>query len=216
MKQILIVEDDIALNSGLCRALNGDDRHIVSCNTLRDAREQIMISKPTLVLLDINLPDGIGFDLLKEIKSQDANIAVILLTANDTDMDIVEGLEIGADDYITKPFSLSVLRARVNVQLRKASDKIEKMSYIDGKYMFDFESMIFTVSGVKVELSKTEQRLLKLLVLNASNTMSRSTLIDKIWTDGSEYVDENALSVAVKRLRDKLKAQDRIKTVYGL
>ena len=90
MKQILIVEDDIALNSGLCRALNGDDRHIVSCNTLRDAREQIMISKPTLVLLDINLPDGIGFDLLKEIKSQDANIAVILLTANDTDMDIVE------------------------------------------------------------------------------------------------------------------------------
>ena len=105
MKQILIVEDDIALNSGLCRALNGDDRHIVSCNTLRDAREQIMISKPTLVLLDINLPDGIGFDLLKEIKSQDANIAVILLTANDTDMDIVEGLEIGADDYITKPFS---------------------------------------------------------------------------------------------------------------
>jgi len=216
MKQILIVEDNIALNSGLCRALNGDDRHIVSCNTLRDAREQIMISKPTLVLLDINLPDGIGFDLLKEIKAQDANIAVILLTANDTDMDIVEGLEIGADDYITKPFSLSVLRARVNVQLRKASYKIEKMSYIDGKYMFDFESMIFTVSGVKVELSKTEQRLLKLLVLNASNTMSRSTLIDKIWTDGSEYVDENALSVAVKRLRDKLKAQDRIKTVYGL
>ena len=154
--------------------------------------------------------------LIKEIKSQDANIAVILLTANDTDMDIVEGLEIGADDYITKPFSLSVLRARVNVQLRKASDKIEKMSYIDGKYMFDFESMIFTVSGVKVELSKTEQRLLKLLVLNASNTMSRSTLIDKIWTDGSEYVDENALSVAVKRLRDKLKAQNRIKTVDGL
>ena len=154
-------------------------------------------------------------DFLKELKEADPARPVILLTANDTDMEIVAGLEQGADDYITKPFSLSVLRARVNTQLRKALSVNGKTFQID-RFMFDFDQMRFSVNGAAIELSKTEQKLLRLLVENQGNAMSRNTLVDRIWTDGGEYVDGNALSVTVKRLRDKLGAQDYIQTVYGI
>lgn len=216
MQQLLIVEDDKELNKGLCLALKSVDRQVIGCLNLQSAREQFMVQKPTLIVLDINLPDGSGLDFLREVKEKDLSIPVILLTANDTDVDIVEGLEQGADDYITKPFSLVVLRARVNTQLRKsnipATDTVFKM----GKFIFDFENMIFFVNDLQVELSKTEQKLLRLLTANVGISMSRSELVDRIWTDGSEYVDENALSVTVKRLRDKLDAANYIKTIYGI
>ena len=142
--------------------------------------------------------------------------SVILLTANDTDLDIVDGLERGADDYITKPFSLSVLRARVNTQLRKQASSHKNAPFHMDLFHFDFEAMTFYVGDSKVELSKTEQKLLRLLVENRGRTMTRGDLVDRIWTDGAEYVDENALSVTIKRLRDKLGAQKHIKTVYGI
>lgn len=213
MEQILIVEDDIALNQGLCRALKSENRQLISCLNLKAAREQLLCGGAALILLDINLPDGSGLDFLNELKANDPARPVILLTANDTDMDVVAGLEQGADDYITKPFSLSILRARVNTQLRK--NRSSSLFQIDG-FVFEFDKMQFSADGVKVELSKTEQRLLRLLVENQGIAMSRGTLIDRIWTDGAEYVDENALSVTVKRLRDKLGAQNYIKTVYGI
>ena len=217
MEQILIIEDDMALNKGLCKALTTDNRQPISCTDIRSAREQILCSMPSLILLDINLPDGSGLDFLKEIKKGSDSIPVILLTANDTDLDIVNGLELGADDYITKPFSLAVLRARVNTQLRKkTSATVPNSVIIIGDYSFDFSTMEFSVRDKKVELSKTEQKLLRLLIENRGTVMSRSALVDRIWTDGAEYVDENALSVTVKRLRDKLEAHQYIKTIYGI
>lgn len=215
MEQLLIVEDDRDLNQGLCKALKTDGRQIVSCTDLHSAREQLALLPPALVLLDVNLPDGSGLDLLREIKARTSALPVVLLTANDTDMDIVNGLEQGADDYITKPFSLSVLRARVNTQLRKAGAS-KTGCYHSGPYVFDFANMSFSVSGKAVELSKTEQKLLQLLVENAGTTVPRGVLLDRIWTDGAEFVEENALSVTVKRLRDKLGAQKTIQTVYGI
>ena len=140
----------------------------------------------------------------------------IKLTANDMETDIVAGLELGADDYITKPFSLAVLRARVNTALRRKNPEKTSASFLTDCYSFDFDKMEFFYNGIKTELSKTEQKLLRLLVENAGITLSRDKLIDMVWTDGAEYVDENALSVTVKRLRDKLNAQDHIKTVYGI
>ena len=216
MEQLLIIEDDKGLNQGLCKALKADNRQIFSCQDLKTAREQLLCGSVSLILLDINLPDGSGLDFLREIKEKTPDVPVILLTANDTDMDIVDGLERGADDYITKPFSLSVLRARVNTQLRKIIT-IPKNTpiYID-HFCFDFGNMTFCVGDAKVELSKTEQKLLYLLVENRGLVMSRGNLVDRIWTDGAEYVDENALSVTIKRLRDKLGAQEYIKTVYGI
>jgi DNA-binding response OmpR family regulator len=214
--QIVIVEDDKDLGAGLCKALKDDSRSIVHCEDLKSAREQIFLTKPALILLDINLPDGNGLDLVREIREKNLSYPVILLSANDTDSDIVKGLELGADDYVTKPFSLSILRARVNTQLRKSEPLTVGDVVAIGGYSFDFARMIFSVDGEEVSLSKTEQRLLKMLVSNRGITLSRDNLVDRLWTDGAEYVDENALSVAIKRLRDKLKAKDYIKTVYGL
>lgn len=216
MEQLLIVEDDKILNQGLCKALKEENRKIYSCQTIQAAREQLLCSRISLVLLDINLPDGSGLDFLRKLKSDFPDLPVILLTANDTDIDIVDGLEHGADDYITKPFSLSVLRARVNTQLRKVHAAPGKSLISFDYYTFDFLHLRFCVKDTPVELSKTEQKLLYLLIQNRGMVVGRNELIDRIWTDGAEFVDENALSVTVKRLRDKLSAQNYIKTIYGI
>ena len=139
-----------------------------------------------------------------------------MLTANDLESDIVAGLEQGADDYITKPFSLAILRARVGAQLRKRKNADAHEPIRIGDYFFDFDRMEFISAGKSVSLSKTEQKLLRILVENAGLTMSRDRLMEAVWTNDSEFVDENALSVAVKRLRDKLNAGEQIKTVYGI
>ena len=214
MKKILIVEDDSTLSAGLCRALKSDETETASAGDLKSARELLAKGGVSLVILDVNLPDGNGFDFLAYIKSE-YRLPVVMLTANDLETDIVAGLEAGADDYIIKPFSLAVLRARINTQLRRSEEKKDGR-FITGRYVFDFDRMEFTVDGTAAELSKTEQKLLRILTDNAGITLSRDKLVDRIWTDGSEYVDENALSVTVKRLRDKLDAKDSIKTVYGI
>ena len=166
MEQLLIIEDDNGLNQGLCKALKAENRIIFSCPNIKSAKEQLMCGDVSLILLDINLPDGSGLDLLHDIKKETPDLPVILLTANDTDMDIVDGLEKGADDYITKPFSLSVLRARVNTQLRKSAAAAKEQVIKTSHFAFDFFHCRFLVDGREVELSKTEQRLLRLLVEN--------------------------------------------------
>ena len=182
MKDLLIVEDDPTLGEGIRLALQAPELRPQLCRSLADAGDLLSRRSFDLLILDINLPDGNGLDLLRALR-RESEVPVILLTANDLETDIVAGLELGADDYITKPFSLAVLRARV-------------------------------------ELSKTEQKLLRLLVEHRGQTLTRAALVDRIWTDGAEYVDENALSVTVKRLRDKLEDMPSkpryIKTVYGL
>lgn len=215
MKKILIVEDDNTLSAGLCRALKSEETETVAAENLHSSRELLAKGGFSLVILDVNLPDGNGFDFLPYIKKE-YGIPVIMLTANDLETDIVAGLEAGADDYITKPFSLAVLRARVNTQLRKSADRKNNDRFAIDNYIFDFEKMEFSVDGVMIELSKTEQKLLRILTDNTGITLSRDKLVDRIWTDGAEYVDENALSVTIKRLRDKLNAKDSIKTVYGI
>jgi len=226
MQYILVVEDDAGLNKGLCTALKSDGRSVISCSSIGEAREQMMLFVPSLVLLDENLPDGNGLHFLPEIKKHNSRIRVIMVTANDTDPDIVAGLESGADDYITKPFSIAVLRARVNTQLKACEAESGSGTgvgtgnhsevYAKGGFEFDFRNMIFKAEGTSVELSKTEQKLLMALVMNEGRVLKRDQLIDKIWTDGGDYVDENALSVVIKRLRTKLGATKQIRTVYGL
>lgn len=214
MKQILLLEDDTALGRGIQLALQGQEAQVTLVNTLAQAREALGKGRFDLLLLDVNLPDGSGLELLRQVRGQ---VPVILLTANDLETDIVTGLESGAEDYITKPFSLAVLRARVNAQLRrgKRDARVEV-----GPFVFDFDRMEFRKDGKALELSKTEQKLLRLLVENRGQTLARGTLVDRIWTDGAEYVDENALSVTVKRLRGKLEenpsAPQYLKTVYGI
>lgn len=213
MNRILIAEDDSALNNGIALALRDGGTEFESVFDIKGARAALSAKKFDLIILDINLPDGSGFDFLRELR-EGCDTPVIMLTAHDMETDIVTGFELGADDYVTKPFSLAVLRARVGVQLKKKNKGSNIYKY--GKYSFDFDRLDFTVDGTSTELSKTEQKLLRILVENRGNTVPREQLLSRIWPDGSEYVDENALSVAVKRLRDKLGGSDVIKTVYGV
>ena len=207
--KILIVEDDTALNNGIALSLNTDNT--IQAFSIEEAKSKLDTSID-LVILDINLPDGSGIDLCREIRKT-SNVPIIFLTANDMEIDIVTGLESGADDYITKPFSLAVLRARINAVVRRRQTDGNKFE--EGSFSFDFDNMLFYADNVPVELSKTEQRLLKLLVSNRGVTLSRDMLIDRVWTDGAEFVEENALSVTVKRLRKKLPGIP-LKTVYGI
>ena len=217
LHRILIVEDDPALGQGIRIALQSERLAITVVRTLADAHIALAGGDYALMLLDINLPDGSGLDFLLGLR-QSSRMPVILITANDMETDIVVGLESGADDYITKPFSLAVLRARVHTQLRKIA--VRETRIVIGAFVFDFERMEYQKDGVELTLSKTEQKLLRLLVENRGRVLSRADLVDRIWTDGAEYVDENALSVTVKRLRDKLEecpSKPRyLKTVYGI
>lgn len=218
MEKILIVEDDKALSNGIALALKAEGYLFIQTQDLAEAREILDRQEISLVILDLNLPDGSGLTLLTEIKEKQET-PVVILTANDLETDIVTGLELGADDYTTKPFSLMVLRARINTQMRKMR-RGGLQVYQAGKFYFAFSSMEFIKGNQRIELSKTEQKLLRLLVENRGLTLSRGELVDRVWTDGAQYVDENALSVTVKRLRDKLEdnpsAPRYIKTVYGI
>lgn len=218
MQKILLLEDDVALGNGIRLALQGPQVQIVLCRTLAQAQDPIAQGSFDLLILDINLPDGSGLQLLEQVRKR-SDVPVILLTANDMEMDVVTGLESGADDYITKPFSLAILRARVNAQLRRGTSPKTSCIEIDG-FRFDFDRIEFRRDGQIIELSKTEQKLLRILIENRGQTLPRATLVDRVWTDGAEYVDENALSVTVKRLRGKLEDNPSnpkyLKTVYGI
>ena len=219
MKQIFLLEDDETLGRGIAMALTGPETSVICHPSLAKAREALAEERFDLLILDVNLPDGSGLGLLRQVRAAGDSTPVILLTANDLELDEVTGLEAGADDYITKPFSLAVLRARVNTQLRRGASKVSP-SLSMGPFAFDFEQMDFRRNGRLVELSKTEQKLLWMLVENRGHAVPRATLVDRVWTDGAEFVEENALSVTVKRLRSKLEADpsrpEYLKTVYGI
>jgi DNA-binding response OmpR family regulator len=203
MDDILIVEDDRALSQGIRLGLEGEGRRFIQTSTL-DQGERALEERPfSLVVLDLNLPDGSGLELLRRLRARSA-LPVLILTAND--------LELGADDYVTKPFSLAVLRARVNNLLRRAHSRRTVLEL--PPFTFDFQEMTYTRNGVPLELSRTEQRLLRLLAEHRGQTLPRARLLEQVW-DGGEFVDENALSVAVNRLRAKL-TDAPIRTVYGV
>ena len=213
MKHIFLLEDDETMGRGIAMALTGTDTSVTCRSTLTQARETLAEERFDLLILDANLPDGSGLDLLRQVRTNGDATPVILLTANDLELDEVTGLEAGADDYITKPFSLAVLRARVNAQLRRSAPVQPQRLELDG-FTFDFARLEFARDGVPIDLSKTEQRLLRLLVENRGRTLPRELLLERVW-DGGAFVDENALSVAVGRLRAKLGGAP-IRTVYGV
>lgn len=219
MPGILIIEDDAVLNNGIVLSLKQDGFDFSQALTVKEARQYLDKQKFDLVILDINLPDGTGFDLCREIR-RTSSVPIIMLTANDMELDIVTGLDLGADDYVTKPFSLMVLRARVDALLRRTGKNLAPVRIDLGDCVFDFDNMEFIKNGHELTLSKTEQKLLKLLVNNRGTILPRSLLIDRIWSDGAEYVDENALSVSISRLRNKLEdipSRPRyIHTIYGI
>lgn len=213
---IQIVEDDRALSDGIRLALREPELTFIQNTNIRQAKQTFEQEKPELMILDVNLPDGSGYEYLEWVRAR-SGIPVLMLTANDMEIDEVTGLSLGADDYMTKPFSIAVLRARIQALRRRLGEK-NKNAYAGDGFSFDFEKLKFFANGQEIFLSVNEQRLLRLLVENPGRILTREVLVDRIWGDG-EYVDENALSVTVRRLRAKLEDEGThgscIQTVYG-
>ena len=216
MEQLLIIEDDIGLNQGLSKALKADDRQIISCQDLKTAKEQLLCGGVSLILLDINLPDGSGLELLREVKENLPGIPVILLTANDTDLDIVDGLERGADDYITKPFGMMEFIARVKAVLRRSSRhgddrefSCEELRIFPGRHQVYCDDQ-------PVELTRKEFELLLYLMENRGIVMTRDQILCHIW--GYDFDGETrTVDVHVRTLRQKLGDTGRlIETVRGV
>ena len=210
--KLMIVEDDKALAKGIELALSEKENEITVCHDLKTAEEMWESENADLVILDVNLPDGSGYDFLAFVK-ESSKVPVILLTANDLEIDQVTGLSLGADDYITKPFSLAVLREQRENQSIKS---ILPNCYVIENLKFDFERLCFFKGEEELSLSRNEQKLLQIFLKNQGRILTREILMERLWQDGAEFVDENALSVTINRLRKKIEGGTKyIQTVYG-
>ena len=217
MKSILLVEDDESLNQGITLKLKKEGYRVSSAFSLEEAEELFDSAAWDLLICDVGLPDGSGLDFCRRVRRV-SDVYILFLTALDSEIDMVTAYDLGADDYMTKPFSLMVLRARIRALLRR-TEKGQEKEYLQPPFAFHFASMEFYKEGRPVELSKTEQRILYLLVFNPGQIITRERLLEWVWPDGTEYVEDNALSVGIRRLRDKLEEDASkpvyIRTVYG-
>lgn len=216
--KILVVEDDQLLNTTLCYNLSAVGYEVDAALTKGVAKCLCGKQEYDLIVLDINLPDGNGFDFCRDMKERHPDTAVIFLTANDMESDMLRGYELGADDYVTKPFPMSVFQKKVSVLL----DRIKKQDggdcYDDGNLIVNFAEMAATLNGEAVLFTSMEYRLLKVLTKNPQIVLTRQVLLEKLWDIDGNFVDEHALTSAISRIRGKIEKPDKsyIKTVYGM
>jgi len=217
MKRILVVEDDMMLNSGLCYNLELDHYQAVFAYDTAMALEKIKDEPFDLIVLDVNLPDGSGFDLCKKIKTIQ-EVPIVFLTARDLESDVMAGFELGADDYITKPFNINIFRKKVAVILKRSGKSVDKDSYVCGELTIDFDKMVAVVKGESVIFTPTEYKMLRIFTNNPNILLTRQILLEKLWDYESNFVDEHTLTVNINRLRSKIETEDKkyIKTVYGM
>lgn len=201
MRRIFLVEDDEAIARNLRLLLSSEGLTVIQASTYKEALEKLENNKFDLALVDISLPDGNGFTVCTEIKAKEA-IPVIFLTASGDESSVVTGLNMGADDYITKPFRPRELIARIGNALRK-SVLSSTIFEIDG-IRVDTASGLVTKDGKDVFLSALEYRLLLVFISNPKNIITRARLLDELWDASGEFVNDNTLSVYIKRLREKI------------
>jgi len=218
MKRILIVEDDENLSRGIAFAFEKDGHSVISVTTLRGGRSALEQQDIDIIVLDLCLPDGDGMELCRYVRAQ-SNIPIIMLTARDLETDVVAGLTAGADDYITKPFSLSVLRARVETIIRRLDANNNQMIY-SGKYRLDTNLCKLYRGGEEIPISSTEFRVLKYFMSNAGQILSKEQIFAALWDSQGNFVDENTLHVNISRLRAKIEDDPKtpkfLKTVHGM
>ncbi len=215
---LLVVEDDNLLNKTLCYNLTAAGYAVESAMTVASAQRLCEKQQFALTVLDVNLPDGNGFALCQALKHQQPDMAVIFLTAQDLESDQLRGFELGADDYVTKPFPMSVFLKKVAALIARIKKQDGGDCYDDGKLHLDFSEMTATLSGEAIALTALEFRLLKVLTKNPKMVLTRQVLLEKLWDIDENFVDEHALTSAISRLRGKLESaeQSYIKTVYGM
>lgn len=240
MNKILIIEADFKLAERMCRALTDNDTHTFSCGTLEAATALLESEQYQQIIIDTELPDGNGYDLIYELGLglyESNDVPIILIVSNDRKPDATELCEQGIADYITKPFSISVLKAKVWTQFKrgKGNSSFRAISRFEAigagsrksiigehvveidDYVFDFDTGEYSVAGKKVRLNRLEQCLLRNLVENKGIVLKKKALVDKLRLESRMiYIDETILAEVVHMLCNKLDAQNYIKTVYGI
>lgn len=215
MKKILLVEDNETIIMGLKYSLEQEGFQVISAKTAKESKEKLDNKSIDIVLLDVSLPDGNGFEICKEIKEKN-DIPVIFLTAQDEETSVVLGLDLGADDYIVKPFRTRKLISRIKSVLRRYGKKEEnniiqykniKIDTISAKVYKNNKEIIFT---------SLEYRILLMLFTNQNKLITREQLLEKIWDIAGNFVNDNTLTVYIKRIREKLEDDSIIKTIRGL
>lgn len=215
MPRILLLEDDETIAFGIQSALKKEGNTTVWCRTLKEAGA-CLDEKTDLVLLDLNLPDGNGFSFCRQVKAFDETLPVIFLTVRDEEKDIVRGLDMGADDYIVKPFLLSVLSSRIRAVLRRSSRTAEMGRLACGHISMDTEKMKAYLGSEEVVLTAGELRLLRVLLENKNQAITRNRLLELLWDVDGNFVNDNTLTVTMKRLREKLGNPEQIRTLRGI
>lgn len=219
MKSILLLEDDKSLNRGISFKLKKEGYDVFSVFKIQEARDIFANNEINLIISDVGLPDGSGFDFCEEIRNQ-SDVYIIMLTALDEEVDVVTGYELGADDYMTKPFSLMILISKVNAIMRR-NQKINTSNVVvcDNLSFYINENKL-KKDDEEILLSNTENKLLKYLMENSKQIISKEKLLEAIWDIDGNFIDENTLAVNIRRIRQKVEEDssnpEYIKNVRGV
>lgn len=226
MGKILLLEDDKSLNRGISFKLKKEGFEVETAFCIEEAKNIFDNNKIDLIITDIGLPDGSGFDFCEEIRKT-SNVYIIMLTALDEEFNVVMGYEIGADDYVTKPFSLAILVSKVKAFMKRAGnnekEKTSENILVSEDIEFDYGDYTLILNREdteKVQLTKTEGKLLKLLMENAMNIIQKEQILDILWDMDGNFVDDNTVAVYMRRLRKKVEKNPSepifIKNIRGI
>lgn len=213
MKTVLLLEDDENLNRGICLKLEKEGYRVLSASKISQAKKVFETEQVDLVICDITLPDGSGLDFGKMVR-QNSEAILIFLTAMDQEIDIVNGYDTGADDYITKPFSVNILTSKVNAFMRRVQTQSQGI-LTSGDVEVSTTDWWVKKSGEQISLSKTELQLLTYLMENAGRVLSKDKILDQVWGLDGQFVDDNTVTVNISRLKNKL-GTDYVANVRGL
>lgn len=215
MYNILLIEDDRPLNKAISVYFKKEKFYVLSSFSGQEALDILFQNNLDLIILDINLPDLSGFDLIEQIKIINSNIPILILSACDLDSAILHGFNLGAEDYVIKPFNIEILHKKINVILKRNT---KNTFYKDDHLFFDKNTSKLVIDNKEIKLTPLEFKLLSLFLENQNQIILKETIIEKIWDSNENYVDEHTLLVNISRLRNKIEDDKHhyIKTVYGL
>lgn len=215
MQTILLLEDDLELNRTICSSLQKEGYRVLNAYTYKEGQTLVSNNTIDLAILDINLPDGDGFQFCKWLKSRN-HVSVLFLSARDLEDDVINGYELGADDYVTKPFSMKILLKKISVILSRGTTN--RNVYDDGFLKIDFELGVVQIENKDCSITPTEYRLLKKLIEHKGQLLTYSVILDSLWNEGTQLLDKHALAVNINRLRKKIETPEHeyISNVYGM
>lgn len=221
MCKILLLEDDVSLIDGLVYSLERNGFSLDVARTVKDAENYLSKHEYDLLLLDVTLPDGTGFEVCEHVRKTGSDVPIIFLTAADEEINVIRGLDSGGDDYITKPFKLDELCSRIKALLRRAGMKTKKDTSVlhAGDITIDLLSSRVLFKNKTLDLTAAEYRLLCLLIRNVNLVVTRNMILDELWDGSGNFVDDNTLSVYIRRLREKVETDpshpEHLMTVRG-